>query len=246
MITETNEKAAALFSGVHDTAITACLEGTMGRVFESEHAALAILGDLAFYAGTPTEELLRFKPEPRSHFIIMVPGSPEWESMMERIYGGKAQKYTRYALRKDNVFDRAHLEAIKAQLPPGFTLERLRRDTYDYCQQNDWCRDWVSQFHSFEDFHRRGLGMVVKQDGIPVSGASSYYVYRGGLEIQIDTHPDYRRRGLAAAAAAALILECLNRGLYPSWDAANPGSLALAQKLGYVFHREYTTYEVNW
>ena len=246
MVTETKEKAAALFSGVNDTVITSCLEGVMGRVFESGNAALAILGDLAFYAGTPTEELLRFKPEPGSHFIIMVPGSPDWEPMMERIYGEKAQKVTRYAIRKDTIFDRAHLEAIKAQLPTGFTLERLHQDTYDYCRKNDWCRDWVSQFDSFEDYNHRGLGMVVKKDGIPVSGASSYYVYRGGIEIQIDTHPDYRRRGLAAAAAAGLILECLDRGLYPSWDAANLWSVALAEKLGYVFDQEYTTYEVNW
>ena len=51
--------------------------------------------------------------------------------------------------------------------------------------------------------------------------ASSYTVYRGGIEIEIDTHPDHRRRGLARACGAALMLECLKRGLY-SWDAQNP------------------------
>lgn len=246
MVTETKEKAAALFSGINDTVITSCLEGVMGRVFESGNAALAILGDLAFYAGTPNEELLRFKPEPSSRFIIMVPGSPDWEPMMERIYGKKAHKVTRYAIRKDTRFDRARLERIKSQLPEGYTIGLLEREVYKYCQENEWCRDWVSQFSSYEDYSHRGLGMVVKKDGIPVSGASSYYVYRGGIEIQIDTHPDYRRRGLAVAAAAGLILECLDRGLYPSWDAANLWSVALAEKLGYVFDQEYTTFEVNW
>ena len=44
---------------------------------------------------------------------------------------------------------------------------------------------------------------------------------------------------------AALILKCLERGLYPSWDAHNKESLALAQKLGYIFDREYLCYIVE-
>lgn len=78
-----------------------------------------------------------------------------------------------------------------------------------------------------------------------VSGASSYTVYRGGIEIEIDTRIDYRRQGLALACGAKLIMECLKRGLYPSWDAQNPGSVALSQKLGYHFDREYPVYEIN-
>jgi hypothetical protein len=37
-------------------------------------------------------------------------------------------------------------------------------------------------------------------------------------------------------------LKCLERGLYPNWDAHTRESLALAQKLGYVFDREYLCY----
>ena len=41
-----------------------------------------------------------------------------------------------------------------------------------------------------------------------------------------------------------LILECLERGWYPSWDAQNKESVALAEKLGYHFDYEYVAYEV--
>lgn len=34
-------------------------------------------------------------------------------------------------------------------------------------------------------------------------------------------------------------------GLYPSWDAANRESVALAEKLSYHFDREYTAYQVK-
>ena len=77
------------------------------------------------------------------------------------------------------------------------------------------------------------------------SGASSYSAYSGGIEIEIDTKPEHRRQGLAYACGARLILECLERGLYPSWDAQNRISAALAVKLGYNFSHEYTAYEIG-
>ena len=41
---------------------------------------------------------------------------------------------------------------------------------------------------------------------------------------------------------AALILECLERGLYPSWDAHDTVSLALAEQLGYQPAGPYRTF----
>lgn len=81
--------------------------------------------------------------------------------------------------------------------------------------------------------------------GTPVAGASSYTVYRGGIEIEIDTRVDFRRQGLATACGARLILDCLDCGLYPSWDAHSRASLALSKKLGYKLDRPYPAYEWN-
>jgi predicted GNAT family acetyltransferase len=75
-----------------------------------------------------------------------------------------------------------------------------------------------------------------------VAGASSYSVYSGGIEIEIDTKPEYRRKGLATACGSKLILECLKRGLYPSWDAYDLRSAALAKKLGYQIDRPYVVF----
>lgn len=38
-------------------------------------------------------------------------------------------------------------------------------------------------------------------------------------KIEIDTKESHRREGLAAACGASLILKCLKRDKYPSWDA---------------------------
>ena len=48
--------------------------------------------------------------------------------------------------------------------------------------------------------------------------------------------------GLATACGAALVLSCLERGLYPSWDAHTSISLHLAEKLGYVSAGPYLVY----
>ena len=47
------------------------------------------------------------------------------------------------------------------------------------------------------------------------------------------------------ACAAQLILKCLEKGWYPSWDAANLWSVALAEKLGYHRGEEYMIYEIK-
>lgn len=77
-----------------------------------------------------------------------------------------------------------------------------------------------------------------------MAGASSYSVYREGIEIEVQTLPAHRQKGLARAASAALILECLRQGRYPNWDAANEISLHLAQTLGYRPGREYRAYHI--
>lgn len=112
-------------------------------------------------------------------------------------------------------------------------------------RSNGWANDLVSQFENYDLYKKSGLGVVILKDGELVAGASSYSRYREGIEIEIDTREDHRRNGLAYACGAKLILECLKRGLYPSWDAQNQWSVALAEKLGYHFSHEYTAYEIR-
>ena len=105
--------------------------------------------------------------------------------------------------------------------------------------------DFVSAFESKEKYLEDGMGAVILKDGKIVSGASSYTRYREGIEIEVDTIESERRKHLAMVACSALILRCLDEGLYPSWDAQNMGSVHLSEKLGYEFDHEYIAYEVS-
>lgn len=104
--------------------------------------------------------------------------------------------------------------------------------------------DFVSAFESKEKYLQLGRGMVILKDGRVVADASSYTRYREGIEIEVDTIEVERRKHLATTVCSALILNCLEEGLYPSWNAQNINSVHLAEKLGYELSHEYTVYEV--
>lgn len=183
--------------------------------------------------------------------IIMVPQNRQWAELIEDIYQNAARKTERYAIKKEaDVFDRAHLKQIVENISKvshhkaDYVLRGIDETLYQKCREQSWSRDLVSQFASYDMYSRHGLGFVVLKDDEIVSGASSYSAYRQGIEIEIDTREDHRRRGLAYICGARLILECLDRGLYPSWDAQNRASVALAEKLGYHYSHAYEAYEV--
>ena len=244
-------KIKEIFDKWDETIIWSCLQEIMGEIYTNppeNDAALAILGDFAFYAGKPDEKLLRLKPKNcNQDFIIMVPQNEKWAELIEQCYGKNARKVTRYAIKKEkDIFDKSKLEQAILQLPEEYELKLLEQEEYELCRKNKWANDLVSQFQDYPAYKELGLGVVALKDGELVAGASSYSRYKDGIEIEIDTREDHRRKGLAYACGAKLILECLKRGLYPSWDAQNKWSVGLAEKLGYHFSHEYTAYEVKW
>jgi len=74
-------------------------------------------------------------------------------------------------------------------------------------------------------------------------GASAYAWDDAGIEVEIDTLPPFRRQGVAAACGAALILRCLAAHRRVHWDAANPISARLAERLGFLPRGEYAVIE---
>ncbi|MCI8327046.1 MAG: GNAT family N-acetyltransferase [Lachnospiraceae bacterium] len=244
------KRIAAFFEGWQETMIWSCLQGVMGHLYadslEKPKSVMAVLGDFCFFAGMPNLELVAYKLRGnKKDFMIMTASSPEWFSVIESVYGKKARKVRRYAMKKESdVFDKERLRTFTETIEEGVTLHMIDQKIFDLCKGQEWSRDFVSLFLDYDDYRKKGLGVAALRDGELIAGASSYSRYRDGIEIEVDTKEEYRRRGLATACGAKLILECLDRGLYPSWDAQNLWSVALAEKLGYHFDDSYTAYEI--
>lgn len=241
---EDTSKVEDLFEGWQESLIWSCLQKVMGKVFvtdpENPVSAFAFVGVFGFFGGRPDAELVKNKP---AGFVIMVPQNNEWADLIESIYPS-AKKVTRYAIRKDTRFDTEALKKNLELLPEGYEIRNIDDKIYDLCLENPVTADFVSAFASKDKYLEEGRGVVILKDGKFVSGASSYTRYREGIEIEVDTIESERRKNLALISCSALILRCLEEGLYPSWDAHNPGSVRLAEKLGYEFDHEYTAYEV--
>lgn len=238
-----------LFANWPETFIWSFLQGCMGRAWADDpstpRSAKLKVGDFCMFAGEPNEALILHQPAgEENRFVIYVPQNEAWSQMIERACGPRVKRIVRFATQKDSsLFHRETLERLAASAEPDYHLQKIDEALFHLVQKNAWSQDLCSQFKDFADYSRHGIGIVALHNGEPVSGASSYTYYQGGIEIEIDTREDFRRRGLATACGARLILECLDRGLYPSWDAHDRASLSLAEKLGYRLDRPYPAYE---
>lgn len=245
------EVAESLFVNEQDTMILSCLQNVMGAVYADDpihpDSAMAVLGVFCFFAGKANRELVQFKPEAYPiPFIIMSASDASWKALIKECYGNKVKEVVRYAIKKEkDVFSKEWLQRLVDGLSKTYEIKLIDKELFDWSRKQDWCREWTSLYADYAEYQEKGLGVAVLKDHLPVSGASSYSSYRGGIEIQVDTKKEYRGCGLASAASAKLILECLRRGWYPSWDAHNIKSVGLAEKLGYHYAGEYSVFEIH-
>jgi len=243
-------KINPIFDGWNETLIWSCLQGYMGNAWaddiQNPKSAQIITGDFCFFAGVPNIELVKNIPEYfSSQCILMTPQNDEWSNLIDKEYSTRCQRFMRYAIKKEpDIFDIDKLNKYVKSIHEEYKIVEIDECIYIAVQKEEWSKDLCSQFSSYSEYKKLGLGFVIMHNADIVCGASSYTVYDKGIEIEIDTKEEFRRKGLALACASKLILECLNRGIYPSWDAANKESVALSEKLGYHFDNEYVTYAV--
>ena len=241
---EDPRQIASLYQDWQETMIYSYLDGYKGSAYAScaiaPTSAMILIGDFCFFAGVPNIHLIK---NIHQDFCILSYDNQEWEKLIEGYYQTKVSKHQRYALLKEKeVFDLQLLENNVQRLSGQYSLQKINKHIYQQLWKEGWSCDLCSCFDSYEEYQQYGLGYVICKDDLIVSGASSYTYYRDGIEIEIDTHPHYRRQGLARVAASQLILTCLQQNKYPSWDAHNQQSLALAMSLGYHFDCAYPVY----
>ncbi|MFJ8260913.1 GNAT family N-acetyltransferase [Rummeliibacillus sp. NPDC094406] len=243
-------KLVSMFENIDSTIVLSYLQGHMGNAWvdnlENPTVAQITVGIFVFYAGDPNteeaEELLYNLPE----FTLAIVDSVEWKNRIETVHEGSIEKFQRFRFNKNpDDLDRVHIQEHLSALPEEYQIKRVDKNIANASSFHELSEDFISQFDSIDDFIDRGIGYAILYKGQVVSAATSFSIYDDGIEIEVASHPNHRRKGLATIVAAALMLDCLERGKYPSWDGANSESVELAKKLGYTFMESYDTYFID-
>lgn len=217
--------------------LTAAARAGMGRVWADAprhpRAAVMTVGDFLYAAGQPGPSAARLLRAAlglaKRPWVVYTPDA--WRDALLQV-APDASPATRYAFDPDAQPEDERLRALLRRAPEHARFLPIEGERIAPCRREAWSRDFVSLFTD-EGYARDGLGVLVEADGIVVSGASSYVAYPGGLEVQAQTRDGFENRGFATLAAAKLLLTAHERGLRAGWDAANPASAHIAEKLGY-------------
>ena len=251
-ISDVSGSIRKLFDCFDDSMIQSCFEGVYGELWcDDENApqtAVIVSGDFHYLAGKPAfaDEVMAFaKDKPHA---VFVPSCDGWFDLLNQSCGDSLRKVDRYHMRApENGFDRAQLKDILKALKPlrlyACDIFPIKEKEFNECRKSSWAYSFVSNFSDYNEFEQHGFGFVIKHLGKIVSGTSTYCYYSKGVEVEVSTDKDYRMRGLAKVTAAKFILECVERGLAPNWDARNMASVSIARKLGFALHDTYTAYE---
>lgn len=228
-----------------DTAIDCAIEGQLGRALVDSVASPTVfaitVGPFWYFAGDAegpaAEALLHALPA----YGLLMPSTPGWRERAQAVFGPDLRGFPRYSFATERL-NVAHLQALLATSPHGPHTRAVDVALVSQLAAGAEPLLDLSDFDSAEDFVARSLGYTVLADGVPIGAAYGSLVNSRGLEVSVFVAEPFRRRGVATALAAGLVLACLRRGLRPNWDAANPESCALAEKLGFVAAGTYEAF----
>jgi len=226
-----------------DYSLDCVIEGQMGQAVaddaEPPRAYRVSVGPFWYFAGdaeSPGGQALVAELPP---YCLLMPSPPAWIEAAQRAC--PLVTNTRYSFSTERLSE-AHLTQLWAASPwceqvAAADAALLAR----FAGRPDNCVD-IGDFESPADFEARGLGFVALDGDRMMGAAYSSLVCSRGIEVSLYVDEPYRRRGVATAVSARLLLECLRQGLRPNWDAANEESCRLAQKLGFEPAGAYDAY----
>ncbi len=247
-LTKTNRiRLARAFQKVKrvDYSIDCVIEGQMGQAFvdcpDDPQAYRISIGPFWYFAGdarsTGGARMMKSLPP----YCFLMPSAPGWLEAARDCFGDGLKPFDRYSFSSAGLSEVHLLSILKASgrqdgvlLLDAALANRLLSQPESYFELLD--------YESVEDFLKRGLGYVYVENDQILGAAYSQLVCSDGIEVSIYVEELARRRGIATALASRLLLECLQLNANPHWDAANPESCKLAQKLGYVFTESYVAY----
>jgi GNAT superfamily N-acetyltransferase len=228
---------------------TAILEGSLGQVWvddleDPQTAILAIPEFKVIFLGgdaniASVDEYLTELPS----FTFVMFGSEGWQPLLTATHPKKWIVIPRFAFSSESL-DVGYLLELKARLSNEYRIEKIDMAIAKQImgEKTALTEEQLFGFASAEDYIERGIGYCIFAGEEIVSIGAAGVACEKGIEIQINTAKKYEGQGLATVVAAALIIDCLEQGIDPNWDAATEVSAGLAKKLGYTPKGEYLVY----
>ncbi len=228
-----------------DIAVDCALEDQMGRAYvdDIDHPRFAMIqsGPFCYFAGDPTLESARKTLQRFPDHTLFMPSAAGWKEAFLAIHQSAATCLERYSYTSAHLLAEP-LERLLAISPHRWGLRRIDRELAERMFEDGNLLADLSEFESGTDFHERGIGWYLADGEMITGGAYSSLVGNHALEVSVFVRPEFRRRGIATALSARLLLDCRAAGIEPHWDAANLPSRGLAEKLGYRLTGTYTSY----
>jgi GNAT superfamily N-acetyltransferase len=208
----------------------------MGKAYvddiQNPSACKIQVGPFFYFAGNASEEgavemLRNIQP-----WTLFMPSLEGWLEAGKRMYGERLIAFERYSFSSEGL-SIEHLEKLSHESEFSKDVKQMDLALATQVWGQDHFLD-ISDFESPSDFIERGIGYYLEKNGKIIGGAYSSLVCSHGIEVSIFVSEEYRRHGIATTLAAHLLKWCLENNMDPHWDAANPESCTLAQKLGYL------------
>jgi hypothetical protein len=219
----------------------AILEGCMGevRVDNEANPQVAVLEipklKLFIPGGDASHPAAREYIDNLPRIALLIFASEGWKELLEESHAGRFIGMQRYAFTSETL-DIEHLRRLASRIPNGYQLKQMDLSLAQQlaAEKGGFASEHMLNFDSPEDFIARGFGFCVLEGNEIVSAATTFAICAKGIEIQVSTRKEQRRKGLATAVAAQLLIHSLQERLDPNWDADNERSARLAEKLGYT------------
>ena len=228
-----------------DLAIQSILEGQTGahfaiKVNDRNHpvAAQLLHGTFTVFAGSPGDAIGQSFIRKLKSPCAIQPSPGRWIDLVKATYPDNIQTFTRYSFGHASL-NKAHLQSLIDQHPLKDQVQQLDEQMALELSKDEWGQYHFMNYNSPRHFIQKGIGYGVIVANTIAAACTSALVCSTGIELNIITDPRFRKKGLATLVAARLILDCLEKGLEPHWDAANMVSKDLALKLGYTLTGEY-------
>lgn len=233
------EKLRNLFKDIRFHMGNSVLDGMMGVAYtdniSNPNFAILIVRKYCFMSGIIDEKSLQQLINEKLKQYILIP-SDNLKNIIEKIFKNNINKLERYSIKKTPIFDIQKLKEYVDKVPEEYYIQEIDKNIAERIKQEKF-------INITDNYEKKGIGYCCTYNNEIIGVASSNIFYKDGIEVNIKTKEEYRKKGIATALASKLILKCLEKDIKISWDAANLSSLGLAKKLGFEYDSTYNIYK---